>query len=88
METACGYLEDKVMWLSTDERKMINRITKLMASHPNEIRVIARPEENGGCLYVRMPADYLKISPPRRCNMSDEEKVARAERLKLSRKQL
>ena len=86
METACGYLDDKVMWVSTDERRMITHLLKLAEKHPDEVKIVARPEENDGCLYLKCPASYLKINPPVRQNLSDEQRVARSERLKTMRK--
>ena len=86
METACGYLDDKVMWVSTDERRMITHLLKLAEKHPDEVKIVARPEENDGCLYLKCPASYLKINPPVRQNLSDEQRVARSERLKSMRK--
>jgi hypothetical protein len=86
METACGYLDDKVMWVSTDERRMITHLLKLAEKHPDEVKVVARPEENDGCLYLKCPASYLKINPPARKNLSDEQRVALRERMKSMRK--
>ena len=85
METACGYLDDKVMWISTDEKRMINRLIKLAASRPDESCIVRRPEENGGCLYMKCPANWLKIKPPVRRNMSDEQRIELSERMKSMR---
>ena len=52
METCCEYT-DSVMWVSTDERRMITRMMKLIAEHPDETEIIKRPEENDGCLYCK-----------------------------------
>ena len=86
METACNYLNDKVMYVSTDERKWINRLLKIAEEHPDEVAIINRPEENDGCLCLKCPASYLKISPPLRREMTDEQRVALSERMKLMRK--
>lgn len=86
METACGYLDDKVMWVSTDERRMITHLLKLAEKRPDEVKIVARPEENDGCLYLKCPASYLKINPPVRQNLSDEQRVALRERMKSMRK--
>ena len=86
METACGYLDDKVMWVFMDERRMITHLLKLAEKHPNEVNIVARPEENDGCLYLKCPASYLKINPPVRQNLSDEQRVALRERMKSMRK--
>lgn len=42
METCCEYT-DSVMWVSTDERRMITRMMKLIAEHPDETEIIKRP---------------------------------------------
>ena len=73
METCCEYT-DSVMWVSTDERRMITRMMKLIAEHPDETEIIKRPEENDGCLYCKVPSTWLKIAPPVKREMSDEQK--------------
>ena len=88
METACNYLDDKVMYVSTDERKMINRILKLAKDRPGEVTITANPKDNDGCLCCKLPAEWLKITPPRRVTMSDEQKAVLAEKLKLARKHM
>ena len=80
METCCEYT-DSVMWVSTDERRMITRMMKLIAEHPDETEIIKRPEENDGCLYCKVPSTWLKIAPPVKREMSDEQKAAAAQRM-------
>ena len=86
METACEYLDNKVMWVSTDERKWITRLLKIAKEHPDEVEIIRLPEDNDGCLYLKCPASYLKISPPIKRNMTEEQRIASSERMKLMRK--
>ena len=80
METCCEYT-DSVMWVSTDERRMITRMMKLIAEHPDETEIIKRPEENDGCLYCKVPSTWLKIAPPVMREMSDEQKAAASQRM-------
>lgn len=80
METCCKYT-DSVMWVSTDERRMITRMMKLIAEHPDETEIIKRPEENDGCLYCKVPSTWLKIAPPVKREMSDEQKAAASQRM-------
>ena len=80
METCCEYT-DSVMWVSTDERRMITRMMKLIAEHPDETEIIKRPEENDGCLYCKGPSTWLKIAPPVKREMSDEQKAAASQRM-------
>ena len=80
METCCEYT-DSVMWVSTDERRMITRMMKLIAEHPDETEIIKRPKENDGCLYCKVPSTWLKIAPPVKREMSDEQKAAASQRM-------
>ena len=80
METCCEYT-DSVTWVSTDERRMITRMMKLIAEHPDETEIIKRPEENDGCLYCKVPSTWLKIAPPVKREMSDEQKAAASQRM-------
>lgn len=81
METQTGYLaDDQVLWFSSDERKWITRILKLAEAHPQEVTIKKRPEENDGCIYATMPATWLKISPPAKKDLTDEQRQELAER--------
>ena len=82
METVVEYDDRKTLRISTDDRRMITKLLKLSKQNPSEMEIIAHPEENDGCLYVKCPIEYLKISPKRRLNLTHEERIARGERLK------
>ena len=85
-ETACGYLtEDNLMWVSTDERKMITRMLKLAEQYPDEVQILEMPETNDGCLYMKVPANWLLIRHPKKMNLSEEQKDAMRERLQKMR---
>ena len=76
-----NYCDDNRVFFSSDERKWINRIRKLYEEHPDEMRMIAEPETNDGCIYVELPASWLKVQPPRKVEMTEEEKDVLRERL-------
>lgn len=80
METAFEYLDDRRMRCSTDERRMITRLLKLADQHPDEVKIIRRPENNDGCLYMVCPADWLLIRYPKQMNYTDEQLAALRER--------
>ena len=73
------------MWVSSDQQKMINRVRKLAEAYPDQVTVLNQPEQNDGCIYAKMPADWLKLSPPRKIEMTDQQKAELAERLKTAR---
>ncbi len=86
METACGYLsEDHVLWVSSDDPKWKGRLLKLAEEHKDEVEIIRRPEENDGCLYMKCPSTWLKISPPRKLDLTDEQRAERRARLSLTK---
>ena len=81
METCLEYT-DKTMWISTDEKWFITRIMRLRYAHPEEVEIVKTPQENHGSLYCKVPAKWLKVSPPKRVNMTDEQRKAAAERMR------
>lgn len=80
METCCNYIGD-VMFISTDERWLINRLMRFKEARPDEVEIIRNPENNDGCLYCKVPADWLKITPPARRELTEEQKAAAVARL-------
>lgn len=88
METVFEYCDRDNAYFSSDERKWITRIRKLAEQHPDEVTILNQPETNDGCIYARLPVEYLKISPKRRVDVSDEQRLIRAERLRLARKSI
>lgn len=88
IETGCSYQGDsKVAYFSSSERKWIKRMKTLMEKYPNDVEVIGEPDENDGCLYVKIPREWFKISPPKQLNISDEERQKRKERALMASKQ-
>lgn len=81
METSCSYT-DAVMFFSSDERKWISKIRRMAETNPSEVIILRQPEENDGCIYAKLPSEYLKIAPKRHIELSDEQREARAERLR------
>ena len=85
METCCEYT-DKTLFVSSDHQKWINKIRKLAEQYPDDVTIKNRPEENDGCICATMPSDWLRISPHRKVEMTEERKAELAERLKAYRK--
>lgn len=83
METSCSYVGgDERLYFSSDERRWISRVNTLADLYPDEVEILALPENNDGCIYATFPVKWLKLSPPpRRAPMSEERKQELAERL-------
>ena len=86
-ETGFEYLiENDYATVWSSERKWINRIIKLQESHSEDVHIIYCPENNDGTILAHVPKNWLKISPPRQVNMTEERKAQLAEHLKTERK--
>lgn len=84
METTCEYL-DETMYITTDERWLINRLLRFKEKYPDDVTIIAYPENNDGCLYCKVPSTWLKITPPAKREFTEEQKAAAAERMAKAR---
>lgn len=87
METCFNYCyfkpEDKGAALfSSDEKRWINRIRKLIEKYPDQITVLAEPETNDGCIYVKLPSSWLKVQPLAKREYTEEERREIGERLR------
>ena len=85
-ETCIEYLDvDDTATVGSSERKWINKICKLHNKYPGEVDIVRMPEENSGYILAHVPKSWIKISPPKQVNLTDEQRAARAERLRKSR---
>lgn len=76
---------DKTIGFCSSERKWINKVLKLAEQYPDAVNITHTVEDNHGMLCADLPASWLKISPPRQVNYTDEQKAAMAERLAAAR---
>ena len=86
-ETALYYsAADDHAWLSTDERRWVNWAREMSKRYPQD--VIIKSEDKDGTIVVALPIKWFKLSPPRKMNLTDEQKRERAEILRLSREKM
>ena len=86
METCIEYCEPGWAWMSTDERRWINKLRKLAKERPDECVILKQPEDNGGFIYAKFPQKWVRVNPPKVVNLTDEQKAARAAALLAARK--
>ena len=82
METCFNYVDKERAYFSSDERRYVNKVRKLKEKYPKEVRIIAEPEENNGCIYCELPAAWFTIRVPKKMNFSEEHKAELAERMR------
>ena len=67
----------------TYHRALQNKLNKLVGTNP-DITILRQDEE---FTTYRVPKNWIKVSPPRQVNYSDEQRAAMAERLAAARRQ-
>lgn len=87
METCMNYCNEEVAFISSDERRWINRVRKLKNDYPEFVEVIKEPEENDGCIYAKIPVRWIWVRPPKKMNFTAEQKQEMAKRLAYAREQ-
>jgi len=80
METCYNYT-GKVAYFSSDERKWINKVRRMKEQYPDQVEILKQPEENDGCIYARLPAEWMRMQPKRVVELSEEEKQVLRDRL-------
>ena len=92
-DTTWGENENAIEWLDTQQKATVtlhggrlkNRVMKLAEEYPDEVEIRREPDENGGFLVAKIPAKWVKITPPRRLELTDEQKEELRERLSVAR---
>ena len=81
-ETCVDYLDvdDHAVFCSA-ERKWVNKILKLKEEYPDDVKITAHPDGNDGIIVANIPKTWLKISPPRQREYTDEQREAMSKRL-------
>ena len=67
--------------VSTGEYSVKLRLSRLAEKYPDEVKMIA--DNTDGSVYYHVPWKWIKIRPPRQ--ISEEQRAASAERLRLAR---
>jgi hypothetical protein len=81
----CVDVDDQATFCS-GERKWINKILRLKEKFPDEVEIVCDPDDNDGIILAHVPKNWLKVSPPKKVDYSDEQRAAAAERLAEARK--
>lgn len=79
IETSFNYCDPDFGYFSSDEQRWINKIHKLKEKYPDKVTILKEPEDNGGCIYARLPSYTLKIQFKR--EYTDEQRAEMGKRL-------
>ena len=86
METCLNWTDGDNAYLSTDDPGVRSALLRQAEKQPEAITILARPEQNDGCLYAKVPVKFArralkKLIPNKREPMSAERRAEVAERL-------
>ena len=81
METCINYCSTECAYVSSDERHWITTVRKLKEKYPEDVRIIREPKDNDGCIYATVPVKWIKITRPKKMNLTDEQREKIAQRL-------
>ena len=82
IETCFNYCSREAAYFSSNELKWINRIRKFANDYPDQVTILAQPEDNDGVIYARLPISFFRLQAPQKQNLTDEQKDALSERLR------
>ena len=66
------YENDKQATFSFTQGRLITKIRKLAKEYPDECKILA--ENKDGSIYGNIPAKWLKVSPPKKRELTEEER--------------
>lgn len=85
-ETAYDWTSrDDAAFLSSNDPKVINEIEEYASEYPDEVSIQQQPHNNGGYLMARIPKSWIRIKPPKKKNLTDEQREVLRKRLEKAR---
>lgn len=82
-ENAIEWLDGQtVATVTLCSQKLRNKVMRLAEQYPDDVEIRAEPESNGGTVVAHIPRKWVKISPPPKREMTDEQREAARVRLK------
>lgn len=79
------YENEKTATFSFTQGRYISKIKKLAKQYPDECQILA--ENQDGSIYGHIPTKWVKVSPPRKVEMSEERKEMGRKYLQMAREQ-
>ena len=85
IETCCEYIKGDVMYVSSSEKSIINKIHLWQKDYPEDVVILVEPDKNDGCIYATVPSSYLILRPKKKRKLSDEQRLRLAENARKAR---
>lgn len=82
-ETSIEYLScNDHATLYSSEAKWMRKIKQLQSDYPNDVQIMNETSES---MVVHIPKSWLKVTPPRKMTLTDEQRAAAADRMTKAR---
>lgn len=82
-ETSIEYLScNDHATLYSSEAKWMRKIKQLQSDYPDSVQIMNETSES---MVVHIPKSWLKVTPPRKMTLTDEQRAAAAERMTKAR---
>ena len=72
-------------WTS-NEQSVIRKITDYANKRPDEVTILKTPEVNGGYIMALVPKKWMNVKPPRKRELTDEQREVVTKRMAEIRK--
>lgn len=83
IEVGINYTDrDEHAFFSANEKRHVKNILRLAEQYPDEVTVKIMPEKNGGHILAWIPKRWIRISPPRKLDLTDEQRAAISDRMR------
>ena len=81
-ENAIEWLDgQKTATVTLHSQKQKTALLRLAKAHPDKVKVVVRPEENGGFLVAHLPVGWIQFRAPRTPNFSEESRAKWSKRM-------
>lgn len=76
-------MDSKTATVTLSQGRYISKIRKLAEKFPDEVKIIAEPENNDGYMVAHIPVKYIKLNNSSR-NLTEEEREELSERARVN----
>jgi hypothetical protein len=81
IEVGMNYTDrDEHAFFSANERRHVNNILRLAEKYPDDVTIRIMPEDNDGQILAWIPKKWIRISPPKKMDYTDEQRAELSER--------
>ena len=79
-ENAIEWMDgQKTAMVTVHSQKQKTALLRLAKAHPDKVKVVVHPRGNGGFLIAHLPVSWIQIRPPRKLELTAEQRKTLSE---------